>query len=387
MARDFLFTSEAVTIGHPDKLADGISDAILDAMIAQDPTARVAVETLAYSGGFVIAGEVTTSCYVDVDQVTRQVLVKAGYTAEFGLDPAAVGILVHIHEQSPDIAQGVDALEPGRIGAGDQGMMFGFAIDETPELMPLGYMLARELCLRLAYVREHKIIKGLGPDGKAQVTIQYLDGKPSHVHTVLVSSQHSPGWNLDDLREAIIADVIRVVIPEKMLCAATRHLVNPTGRFVIGGPPGDTGLTGRKIMVDTYGGMARHGGGAFSGKDPTKVDRSGAYAARWVAKNIVAAGLAKKCEVQVAYAIGVPEPISVHVETFGTGSVASVADERIAKVVSEEFDLRPGIIIKQLDLRRPIYYSLAVGGHFGRPPVELRWERTDRVDDLKRLVV
>jgi S-adenosylmethionine synthetase len=386
-----LFTSESVTEGHPDKLADQISDAVLDALIKEDPMSRVAVETFAITGQIHIAGEVTTKTYVDIPKLAREVVREVGYTrSAIGFDAETCGVSVSIDEQSPDIALGVDRSLEARsgdddvfelLGAGDQGMMFGYACRETAELMPLPIVLAHNLTKHLAAVRKNDAIPYLRPDGKSQVTVEYDGDRPVRVDAVVVSTQHDPEIPLEEIRREVTEKVIDHVIPRGMRDKKTRIYVNPTGRFVIGGPKGDAGLTGRKIIADTYGGMSRHGGGAFSGKDPTKVDRSGAYAARWVAKNIIAAGLADRCEVQVAYAIGVARPMSVLVETFGTGRLP---EEQIAQAVTEIFDLRPAAIIHHLNLRRPIYKQTAAYGHFGRPDLDLPWERTDRVDALRQ---
>ena len=391
MAHHF-FTSESVTEGHPDKICDQISDAILDEILTQDPYARVACETTCTTGMVQIMGEISTSCYVDIPKTVRDTVREIGYDrAKYGFDCDTCAVLTAIDEQSPDIALGVDnSLERKEgasdadlaIGAGDQGMMFGYACDETPELMPLPISLAHALAKRLTAVRKYGSLDYLRPDGKSQVTVEYdEDHRPVRVDTVVLSTQHSPDVSLSQIRRDMIEQVIRPVIPAHLLDENTKYFINPTGRFVVGGPQGDSGLTGRKIIVDTYGGVGRHGGGAFSGKDPTKVDRSGAYAARWVAKNIVAAGLAQRCEIQLAYAIGVAEPVSVLVETFGTGTV----DEgRLAEAVRRVFDLRPAAIIETLDLRKPIYKKLAAYGHMGREDLGVRWEQTDKAEELKK---
>ncbi len=371
---DFLFTSESVTEGHPDKMADQISDAILDAVFACDPMGRVACETFLTTGLALVAGEITTDCYADIPLVVRDTIKDIGYThAKYGFDYQTCAVLTSIHPQSPDIALGVN---PG--GAGDQGMMFGYATDETEELMPMPIMLAHKLTMRLAEVRKKRIVDYLRPDGKSQVTVRYKNSTPVEVHTVVISTQHGPEVNIKDITEDVVEHVIEPVIAPE-LRKNTKYYVNPTGRFVMGGPSADTGLTGRKIIVDTYGGVGSHGGGAFSGKDPSKVDRSGSYMARYIAKNIVAAGLAKKCEVQIAYAIGVAEPVSIMVDTFQTGKVSYAT---LKNAVQKVFDLTPNGMIKMLDLRRPIYKKTAAYGHFGRNDPDFTWEKTDKVDDL-----
>lgn len=394
MQERHLFTSESVSEGHPDKIADQISDAILDAILAQDPQARVACETSVTTGLVLVFGEISTTAYVDIQKTVRETIKGIGYTdGRLGFDGDTCAVLVAIDEQSPDIAQGVDdALERrdgqvdplDQIGAGDQGMMFGFAIDETPELMPLPIALSHALMRKIAQLRKNGTVSYLRPDAKAQVTVEYDDaGQPTRVDTVVLSTQHDPDVSLDQIHQDVIEQVIRPVIPANLLDDQTKYLINPTGRFVIGGPQGDAGLTGRKVIVDTYGGFARHGGGAFSGKDATKVDRSASYAARYIAKNIVAAGLAHKVEVQLAYAIGVAQPVSISVNTFDTGSVS---EEALTTAIRQIFDLRPAGIIKMLDLQRPIYKQTAAYGHFGRPDLDLPWEKTDKVAALKDAV-
>ena len=382
----FLFSSESVTEGHPDKICDQISDAILDAMLTQDPMSRVACETVTTTGLVMCMGEITTKASVDIPQIVRDTVIEIGYDrAKYGFDGHTCAVMTTLDKQSPDIAMGVDNALEGReenafdTGAGDQGIMFGYACDETPELMPMPISLAHKLALKLTEVRKNGTLPYLRPDGKTQVTIEYVDGKPVRVDTVVVSSQHDDAVTLEQIRADIIEKVVKTVVPTELLDAETKYFVNPTGRFVVGGPQGDSGLTGRKIIVDTYGGYARHGGGAFSGKDPTKVDRSATYAARYVAKNIVAAGLASKCEVELAYAIGVAKPVSVMVDTFGTGKYT---DEQLSEAVNKVFDLRPSAIIRDLDLRKPQYKQLAAYGHIGREELDVAWEKTDRTEQL-----
>jgi len=381
---DFIFSSESVNEGHPDKVADQISDAVLDAILEQDPTARVACETLVTTGLVFISGEITTQAYVEIPEIARSVVRDIGYNdCSIGFDCDTCAVLTSIGRQSPDISQGVTEGEGlyKEQGAGDQGIMFGYACRETPELMPMPIMYAHRLTKRLAEVRKNGTLDFLRPDGKSQVSVQYLGDKPVHVDAVVVSSQHEPDVSYESLREAIIEEVVKKIIPAELIDKQTRFFINPTGRFVVGGPMGDCGLTGRKIIVDTYGGLGSHGGGAFSGKDPSKVDRSGSYMARYIAKNVVAAGLADKCELQIAYAIGVAEPVSVMVQTYGT---SKISPDRIARLIREEFDMRPAVIIKSLDLLRPIYRKTASYGHFGRELPEFTWERTDRAESLRK---
>lgn len=392
MARK-LFTSESVTEGHPDKIADQISDSVLDAILEQDPMGRVACETMVTTGLVLVSGEITTDCYVDIPKLVRETIREIGYTrAKYGFDCETCAVITSLDEQSGDIALGVNkAFEAKKgemseteleaIGAGDQGMMFGYASNETDALMPMPIYLAHKMAQRLTEVRKNGTLDYLRPDGKTQVTVEYEDNKPVRIDTVVVSTQHHPEVERETLERDIIEQVIKTSVPDNMLDDATRYFINPTGRFVVGGPQGDCGLTGRKIIVDTYGGMARHGGGAFSGKDPTKVDRSACYAARYVAKNIVASGIADRCEIQVAYAIGVAQPVSISVDTFGTGKIS---DEKIIELIRKNFDLRPAAIIKDLDLRRPIYKKTASYGHFGRPDPDFTWERTDRAEELRK---
>jgi len=390
MNNRYFFTSESVTEGHPDKLADQISDSVLDAIMAQDPYGRVACETAVTTGLAFVMGEITTKCYVDVQALVRKTISEIGYTnSEWGIDGKSCGVMVALDEQSPDIAQGVNKASDAstsedaelNIGAGDQGMMVGFAVRETPDLMPAPIYYAHNICRRLAELRKKGTIPYLRPDGKSQVTIEYENGKPIRIDAVVVSTQHHPEASHAKITEDVINQIVKPVLPNDLIDKKTKYYINPTGRFVVGGPQGDSGLTGRKIIVDTYGGMAAHGGGAFSGKDPTKVDRSGAYMGRYVAKNIVAAGIADKIEIQTAYAIGVAKPLSVHVNDFGTGKIDA---RKIEKIISEVFDLRPGAIIKQLNLRRPIFKQTASYGHFGRPDLDLPWEKTDKISALKK---
>ena len=380
-SRKMLFTSESVTEGHPDKLADHVSDAIVDACLEQDPMSRIACETAVKTGFVLLAGEITTKATVDYAAVARKAILEVGYNGgDSGFDGATCGILVAVEEQSPDIAQGVDESEDHEQGAGDQGMMFGYATNETPELMPLPILLAHKLGLRLTKLRKDGTLPWLQPDGKTQVTIEYVDGKPNRIDAIVISNQHSPDISQEEIRKALIEQVIKPTIPAEFDKGDIKYHINPTGRFVVGGPVGDCGLTGRKIIVDTYGGMGRHGGGAFSGKDSTKVDRSAAYMARYIAKNVVAAGLAEKCEVQLAYAIGVAQPVSINVTSFGTGKMS---DDALSELVESHFDCRPAAIMKQLDLRRPQFHKTAGYGHFGREDQGFRWEETDHAEALK----